>query len=305
MEIFLVSLQIIVGGAVSAIAGWYLVDSLSRVNRETKDPLLNTQKLASYSFLTPIALFILLQMGFIHGFINKYIVDSCTVGVVIGILRKLSSKPQIKNQNIKLTVKELTGRQADIWIDSVDTPIGQVRQKIAEAFGVKSASQILMESGRGTVIGDVSIPLSTLISEATTTIDFFGCTSTCCYVTISQSDERNSTDISTPSVNTTKPAANNTFLSLLNAVKEKACFGDLLLLSAKIPNAGTDRSSFSVCYVDKFAAAAPLTAQTATHNPIRLIAWGGAGVAADARDARSETGSMQSSSFVEKESVQR
>ena len=100
MEIFLVSLQIIVGGAVSAIAGWYLVDSLSRVNRETKDPLLNTQKLASYSFLTPIALFILLQMGFIHGFINKYIVDSCTVGVVIGILRKLSSKPQIKNQNI-------------------------------------------------------------------------------------------------------------------------------------------------------------------------------------------------------------
>lgn len=268
-------LQITLGFSISSAAGWILIESLRRVNRKNKDPQLNTKKLASYSFLTPIAVYVLLQMGFIHGFINKNIVDSCTFGIVVGILVKLSQKPK-SGQNVKLTVKELAGRQADIWIDSVDTPIGQVRQKIADAFGVQFPSHVLMESGRGTVIGDVSVPLSTLISESSTAIDFFGYTSTSCYITILETTSHNENNNNSLESEINSPyaakSANNSFLSLLN-VKEKACFGDLLLLSAKIPNAGTDRSSFSVCNIDKFAAAAPFTAQIAAHNPIRLISW--------------------------------
>ena len=101
--------------------GYALVDYLRICCRTYK----NIQRLAAIVFLTPFFIFVILNVLLLLGFAERMLCDALSFGVAVGILFRLSYKPS-GPATIKLVAQEINGRSVDVWLDTLDDPIGDV-----------------------------------------------------------------------------------------------------------------------------------------------------------------------------------
>lgn len=111
---------VLLGSAAYGI-GYALVDYLRLCCRTYK----NIQRLAAVVFLTPFFIFVILNVLLFLGFAERMLCDALSFGVAVGILFRLSYKPSGPS-TIKLVSQEINGRTVDVWLDTLDEPMGDV-----------------------------------------------------------------------------------------------------------------------------------------------------------------------------------
>lgn len=80
----------------------------------------------------------------------------------------------------------MTGKRVEIVLDSIDVPISDIQDKIATNMSIYPSSRIFIESGKGTIIEDLSSPFMTIVNDSAISIDpFDGSTSITIYISIS------------------------------------------------------------------------------------------------------------------------
>lgn len=257
-------------GSLAFLAGYQFVTYLRQSCRYTK----RVKRLTTAIFLTPITVFVLLNVFVVFLGLDRTFADSISFGIVTGIIVKLSTKPTGEG-SIKLVAQQTNdGKHVDVWLDSLEVTVGEVRNKIAEALGVSPANRIAIESGKGAYMEDYNKPFFPLIDESSKTTDFFGFVTMLCYINVKEEEKKRVTIADGDNEdehNKTGDKRSNPFRAILK--KPEIRFGDSLSFLAKIAAASDPKASFNISCIDKFAAAAPLSMQILNTSSVRLISW--------------------------------
>jgi len=241
--------------------GYGMVEGLRRTYRTYN----KIQTLALIPLLSPVLVFVSLNVLAAFGIVDLVIADAFTCGLLLGTVYTLSLKPTGKFTH-KLVVNQLTGPSVEVWLDADKVKIGDVRQVIAsEGLKIAPASRVCIESGKGRVLEDMSIDFNAIKQGECT--DFFGFSVCSCYVTVKEAEAvPDEADKNLEGTELKKKKSN--FMSLLNT-KGEAKFGVELSISAKVPTARGVAAPFYISAVDMFAAAG-LTQATRT---MRFVKW--------------------------------
>ena len=248
----------------SGYIGWIYVGLLRNVCRLTD----KVWKLAVSVFTIPICVFIVLHIYSSHGHCDRVLADAFSFGIVIGIIMKMRTNP-IGNASIKLIAQQITGKTTDVWIDTLDIAVGEARNKIAEALNILPPSRILIESGRGRYIEDLSQKLFNH-SNDNTSIDFFGFITCTCFISIADVIPSLKDEKGFDYIEKSEPTYH--ISSLLNT-KGEARYGELVCLIAKVPKATPDAKTLNISPVEKFAAATPAHPMITPTATIKLLPW--------------------------------
>lgn len=217
--------------------------------------------IASSIFITPVCVFIFLRLTSSYGLCDRVVADASAFGIVLGSLAKLKTVPT-GNSNIKLIVQQSNGKRIDVWLDREDILVGEARNKISEILNIVP-SRVLIESGKGKFIEDMSGMLFKEVSNQSRTTDFFGFITTTCFISIKNLKEEKKLE-----VNKNDKLPSSYFKSLL---KSQAKYGDSFVLSAKINLALSDKKAFHVKLNEKFVTAS--IANTLAPPLVRIVNW--------------------------------
>jgi hypothetical protein len=175
---------------------------------------------------------------------------------------------------VKLIVQQINGKNIDVWLDSTNGVVGEVRNIIAETLSIVPASRVSIESGKGAFLDELSKPLFGLLDDSAITTDFFGFVTSSCYVSIKEEDLRPKVTfqdagsdgqlLDRDRIDKKSP---NPFRALL---RSEIKYGDSLNLTAKIDS--DTQNFFHVNLIDKFAAAAPASTQLPSFQ-VKLQSW--------------------------------
>jgi len=196
---------------------------------------------------------------------------------------KMRTNP-IGNASIKLIAQQMSGKTTDVWIDTLDIAVGEARNKIAEALDILPPSRILIESGRGRYIEDLSQKLFNH-SNDNTSIDFFGFITCTCFISIADVIPSLKDEKGLDYIEKSEPTYH--ISSLLNT-KGEARYGELVCLIAKVPKATPDAKTLNISPVEKFAAATPAHPMITPTATIKLLPWNTT-IAAFSSDGFSDT----------------
>ena len=258
----------------SAAIGWELVQLFGQMAKNT-DKL---WKLTLSVFLLPLSIYLALRLS--SGYFNYdvEIADSFAIGIITGIVIKLSSDKPIGPVSSKLIAYDTNGKHVEIILDSLDILVGEARNQIADAFRVQPASRVLIETGKGGFIQDLNKPLLPRVDDAnnnstTITSDFFGSKSIVCYVKINDEDEdaNGGTDRNGLQRSGGKIKARN-IMAMLNP-RIEAKYGEDYLLNAKYPSSRGEVKAFHTALVDKFLAATLNVHATSSSSIIHVAKW--------------------------------
>ena len=256
-------LKVIVSCLFSGSIGWIYVGLLRSVCRLT-DKL---WKLAFSVFTIPICVFVILHLWSSHGHCDRVLADAFSFGIVIGIISKMRTNPEGKS-SIKLIAQEISGKTTDVWIDSLDIVVGEARNRIAEALHISPPSRILIESGKGRYIEDLSQKLFN--SNDNTSVDFFGFITCTCFISVVDAAIVPKDDKVVDQIEKSEPTYH--ISSLLNT-KGEARYGELVCLIAKVPKATPDAKTLNISPVERFAAATPAHPMILPTASIKFIPW--------------------------------
>jgi len=258
--------------AIAFGGGFYFIDVLRMRCKSSKTA---NKRLTILVFVVPIIAFVSLSLLAYFGILHRVLTDGISFGIVSGLLLQLSMKPQGPG-SIKLVVQQLDGKCADVWLDSSEQTVGDVRNKIAEALNIHPVHRVCIESGKGIFLETLSIPFIPLIDDSLKTVDFFGYMTLSCYIFVKEDDNANKKLDS--SLNIDRPErdkkSNNPFLSILQ--KSEIRYIEPYALTAKIAGDAKARVNFHVHAIDKFAAAAPnsnLQLLNMNTSTIKLHPW--------------------------------
>lgn len=244
-----------------------------KVNTETSTivQLKKSRHLTTIVFVLPIALFLGLNSAVILGYFDQMISDAISFGLVLGILVTLSQRPK-GTGCVKLIVQQVHGEHTDVWLDSMDMTIGEVKSKIAEAMDIFPVNRISIETGRGSFMEDNTKQFSPLIDDTLKSTDFFGFVTLSCYIHVREEEVKRRVTINEESLNERDRAdkKSNPFKGIL---QKQVKYGDLYLFSARIAAAVDSKSTFAITSVDRFAAAAPSSMQIISFPSVRLHSW--------------------------------
>jgi hypothetical protein len=285
---FLWSTIIFTVGSLAFIAGYQFVAYLRQSCRYTK----RVKRLTAAIFLTPIAVFVLLNVLVVFADLDRTFADSISFGIVTGIIVKLSTKPSGEG-SIKLVAQQTNeGKHTDVWLDSLEVTVGEVRNRIAEALSVVPANRIAIESGKGSYMEDFNKPFFPLIDDSSKTTDFFGFVTMLCYINVKEEEKKRVTILDDNGDDDHKDKRSNPFRAILK--KPEIKFGEANSFLAKIAAAADPKASFNISCVEKFAAAAPMSMQILNTSSVRMISWealvneaGGVDAVSDAGDGLS------------------
>ncbi len=281
---FLWTAIMVVFGSLAFIAGVQFVAYLRQSCRYTK----RVKRLTAAIFLTPITVFVLLNALVVFGGLDRTFADSISFGIVTGIIVKLSTKPTGEG-SIKLVAQQANdGKHIDVWLDSLDVSVGEVRNKIAEALCVVPSNRVAIESGKGAYMEDYNKPFFPLIDDSSKTTDFFGFVTMLCYITVREEEKKRVTIMDEVGDDDHKDKRSNPFRAILK--KPEIKFGDAFSFLAKIAAASDPKASFNISCIDKFAAAAPMSMQILNTSSVRMISWEALVSEAGAADAISDAG---------------
>ena len=227
----------------------------------------NITTLAFIPLISPVISFVVLNILAKFGHITLMGADGFSFGFLIGIVYALSMKPKGQNTH-KLIVKQLNGSTSEVWLDSENMKVGDVRNIIARGLNITPASCVCIESGKGRILEDMSGDFFAF--NNTFTSDFFGFNVSSCYITITDSPDEDIAEGSAAIKDGIVIAKKrtSTFMSLLNT-KGEAKFGVELTIIAKVPYASSNAAPFYINPIDMFAAAAP---SQHTHM-MRIVKW--------------------------------
>jgi hypothetical protein len=251
--------------------GFQFVDILRKKCKTMK----NIKRFTAVVFIAPLTVYLFLVILTFFHCINRTIADAIAFGIVFGILLQLSLKPKGPG-SIKLIAKQVDGKHVDVWLDSVDIPVAEVRSKIAEALAVVPVTRVSIESGKGNFIEDMSQPLFNNIDDTLKQTDFFGYLTVNCYIHVREEDKvtrRGSVAaVDTP---TGEGGETKEKKSLLGSIlhKPEVKYGEFLLCSAKIASNPDAKMNFQVSCIDKFVAGAPVANVQLSNTTIRLHPW--------------------------------
>jgi hypothetical protein len=253
-------IKVILSCLLSSIVGWSLVSTCRTLCRHT-DKISN---IASSIFITPICVFVFLRLTSSYGLCDRVVADSSAFGIVLGTLAKLKTVPT-GNSTIKLIVQQFNGKRVDVWLDREDILVGEARHKISETLGIVP-SRVLIESGKGKFIEDMSGILFKEVSNASRTTDFFGFITATCFISIKDLKEEKKSELD---LNKNDKLPSSYFKSLL---KSQAKYGDSFVLSAKINLTLSEKKAFHVKLNDKFVTASIANAILAPPL-VRIVNW--------------------------------
>jgi hypothetical protein len=219
-------------------------------------------------FLTPIGVYLFFSLLVLVGVCNRTVSDAIAFGTVFGILLQLAMKPQ-GSGSIKLVAKQVDGKHADVWLDSLDVTVGEVRNKIAESLNITPSARVSIESGKGTFMEDLSQPFLENIDDTLKKTDFFGYLTACCYVYVKE-EEKKKVIVPKEEDDVNDRSDKKTFLGILQRPEVK--YGEFLVCSAKIGGSTDAKVNFQISFVDRFVAGAPATLQL-NSTTIRIHPW--------------------------------
>jgi hypothetical protein len=263
-------LKIILSCITSFGVGWSLISALRKICRNT-DKL---WRLCSAVFVTPISIYILLNIAARNDLCDRVVADGFSFGVVMGILSNLSLVP-VGKATVQLIAHQMTGKTHTIWLDSIEVLVGEARNAIAESMHIVPASRVSIESGKGSFLDDLNAKLFQILGGSSIAVNFFGFTTASCYISIR--DE----DIAPAPIDEDKgprDRANTHFRSLISNIKGEARYGHPLTLTAKCVSANSDVRGLFVSPIEKFAAAAPIhqlavPSILSSAMYVRLLSW--------------------------------
>jgi hypothetical protein len=245
------------------VAGFYYVNYLRQCCKSSKQ----ATSLIRAVFAIPIGVFLACNILSFLNILEKMIADAVSFGIVTGILMRLTLPPK-ERENVKLVVQQVNGKNCEVWLDSPDSTVLEVRAKIAQQLEV-TPGRVAIESGKGSFIDNLNQPFAPLIDDAFKTIDFFGFMTISCYVFVKDEEPvKKRVSIVEDS------AMEQQKRSFLNILQKQIKYGDQVHFTAKIAAACEARSFFTIACVDKFAAAAPSTLQQLIAvSSVRLHSW--------------------------------
>jgi len=276
---------ILLSGAIATTAGYNFVGLLR--NHYKKTGVINDLIILVYA--APIVIYIACLVLIELQLFDRVVGNSFSFGTVVGILLKLSAKPS-GSRIVRLIVKQVAAKPRDIWLDSLDLTVAEVQSAIADAFAVKPAKRVQLQSGKGSVLEDVKLPFFQQIDDSQQATDFFGYFTCLCYVKILEQveEEHNASTGLKFGVSREESTTFNPFKSLLDS---RAKYGDAYTIMARSA-ASDEATKFHICDVEKFAGAAP------GHAPLfvqlKLLAWNASDNIND--EAKSEDVSVSTSS---------
>lgn len=246
--------------------GFYFISFLRYRCKSSKQ----ATKLTVAVFAIPILMFVVNNVLAYLGIVEKMVTDAVSFGTVAGILIQLSLEPTGKG-NVKLLAHQSNGvgKTAEVWLDSMDATVAEVKARIADTLDIVQINRICIESGKGTFIEDPNQIFSALVDDSLRTMDFFGFITLSCYIFVKEEEpmKKRVTIFEDPERENKKT---NPFLAIL---QKQIKYGDQTQLTAKIAAAVDSKSYFTIARVDKFAAAAPSTMLLISPTSIRLHAW--------------------------------
>jgi hypothetical protein len=250
--------------------GFQFVDILRKKCKTMK----NIKRFTAVVFIAPLTVYLFLVILTFFHCINRTIADAIAFGIVFGILLQLSLKPKGPG-SIKLIAKQVDGKHVDVWLDSVDIPVVEVRAKIAEALSVTPVTRVSIESGKGNFIEDMSQPLFNNIDDTLKKTDFFGYLTLNCYIHVKEEEKINRRGSVTAVDTSGEGGETKEKKSLLGSIlhKPEVKFGEFLVCSAKIATNPDAKMNFQVSCVDKFVAGAPFANMQLNNTTIRLHPW--------------------------------
>lgn len=266
----------------STSIGWFLVQQLGQLAGKTD----KIWKLTIPLLITPIIIFVVLRVTskYFHS-CDGVVADSFAFGVVAGIIIKLSLNKKPTNNSIRLIVFSSNGKQVEVMIDSPNELVGDVRNKIADAFRIHPSNRVLIETGKGGFVQDLSSPLLYSINSnlSLNSVDFFGLKTIVCYVHIKEEEDEKGPSEKVKSELTRHGSISRGVLNLLKSKAVVRC-NESYYLTGKIATSNDIGKSFCVQMVDKFVAA---TLSNQHGPPIRLQKWNKSEVAASEKNGDS------------------
>jgi hypothetical protein len=244
--------------------GFYFVSFLRYQCKSSKQ----ATRLTVAVFAIPILLFVVNNIIAYFGMVEKMVTDAISFGTVAGILIQLSLEPTGKG-NVKLLAHQANGKTTEVWLDGVESNVGEVRQQIADALDIHQVGRICIESVKGNFIEDSNQIFSALVDDSLRTMDFFGFITLSCYIFVKEEEptKKRVTILEDPDRENKRT---NPFLAIL---QKQVKYGDQMQLAAKIAAAVESRAYFTIARVDKFVAAAPSTMLLISQTSLRLHAW--------------------------------
>jgi hypothetical protein len=221
-------------------------------------------------FLAPVIVYLFFSLLVLFGVFDRTVSDCIAFGTVSGILVQLAYKPT-GSGSIKLRAKQVDGKHVDVWLDSTESNVGEVRNKIAEEMTIQPA-RVCIESGKGTFLDDMNQKFFETIDDGLKKTDFFGHLNCNCYIFVKE-EEKKKYSATTPKEDedVNERDANKGILSgILH--KPEIKFGEFLVCSARIARNQDAKVNFQVSFIDKFVAAAPTTLQL-NSTTIRVHPW--------------------------------
>lgn len=255
---------ILLSCALAATAGYHFVGLLR--NQYKKTGVITDLIILVY--VAPIVIYIACFLLIEFGLFDRVVGNSFSFGTVVGILLKLSAKPS-GSKVIRLIVKQVAAKPRDIWLDSLDLTVAEVQNAISDAFAVKPAKRVQLQSGKGSVLEDLKLPFFKQIDDSQQTTDFFGYFTCSCYVKLlDQLEEENNASTGLKfGVSKEESTIFNPFKSLLDS---RAKYGDAYTIIARSA-ASDEATTFHICDVEKFAGAAPGNAPLFVQ--LKISAW--------------------------------
>lgn len=252
----------------------------------------NIRRFTTSIFATPMIIYLLLNLLTVLGWTNRTIADAISFGIVFGILLQLAMKPKGPG-SIKLIAKQVDGKHSEVWLDSLEVTVNEVRNLIAESLSVQPVTRISIESGKGNFLEDLSQPMFDNVDDTLKKTDFFGYLTVFCYIHVKEEEKKKViiTDDNNNANDTDKKDKKH-FLGINLGSKPEIKYGEFLVCSAKIATSVDAKVNFQISYVDRFVAGAPsthlLNSTTIRFHPWRSETSGEGG--ADGHDNISESG---------------
>ncbi len=234
----------------------------------------NIRRFTTSIFATPMIIYLLLNILTFLGWTNRTIADAISFGIVFGILLQLAMKPRGPG-SIKLIAKQIDGKHADVWLDSLELTAGEVRQRIADALSIQPITRISIESGKGNFIEDLNQPMFDNIDDTLKNTDFFGYLTISCYIHVKEEEKKKivDNDNNNPDNSNVDGKGKKTFLGILGNKEVK--YGEFLVCSAKIATSIDAKVNFQISCIDRFVAGAPSTLLL-NSTTIRFHPWSSA-----------------------------
>ena len=278
-------LKVVVTLILAALFGYYVVHFLgirSHLKRNTR------WIISIFLAIAPFIAFGLLRIFTSYTYYDMTILDSIIFGLVCGVIKKLSETlPNKYNKSHKMRVIAIDnyGKTVEIIIDNnlTNPPlVGDIRNKIAEAYKITQSNRILIETGKGKVLKEMTKPFNEIIElEGPSLLDNssynnnkYGMKTVVCYIHINAEDLQ--TDRNTPSTpdNSEKAVPKFSLMSYLNTSKVEIRYGEDHYLTGKYPSSSLkvgEAKAFAIQSVDKFMVGTLTSGSTG--SVVRIEKW--------------------------------